>query len=165
MKTFFIVLLFFLAAVLEIAAVPFLSFGGANLNLVLVLFLLFTVFKTFKKTWWQIVLIGLFLDFFSGLPFGTISFSLVFAISIIDWLKRNIFSEVKLWITISLVALGTLLYYFSLTSFSKVLSFWGQGQPISYFHFSFEFFALTLVGIGLNLLAAIVFYKFFSKWA
>jgi len=159
-----IVLILLLAVILEIASLPFLNSSGVSPNLVLVILLLLVILKTFEKTWRWIVLIGLFLDFFSGLPFGSISLSLVLITFIIDWLGRNIFSEVKLWTSLSLVAIGTILYHFFLIGWSNFLAFLGQGESISYFCSSlgqclFSSFGSILIGLGYNLLITlIVFY-------
>lgn len=111
MKKFLIVSIISAAAVIQIAV------GGTGPNLILVLFLAAAVFMGFEKTWWWVVLTGLFLDFFSGLAFGSISLSLALSCFAVDWFNHKVFLEIRLWTTLVLVALGSLIYYFILTVF------------------------------------------------
>ena len=96
MKHFFIILILLLAVILQATAIPFLSIRGATPNLVLILVMTFVVLSGFKKVWFNILLTGLFLDLFSGLPFGLASASLIGAAYFIDWLNNSIFLELKL---------------------------------------------------------------------
>lgn len=102
MKIFLIILTFLLALILQTTAI--------NLNLVLVLVLLLVILKDFKKIWWAVILIGFFMDLFSGIPFGTISLSLVLSSYLIDWFNKTIFSATKFWVIIGLVSIGIFLY-------------------------------------------------------
>ncbi len=102
MKKFLIILIFLLAIILQTTAISF--------NLVLILVLLLVILKDFKKIWWAIILIGFFMDLFSGLPFGTISLSLVLSSYLIDWFNKTIFSATKFWMIIGLVSIGIFLY-------------------------------------------------------
>ncbi len=168
MKKFLFIPILFLIAILEASLAPSFSFLGVSPNLVLVFLLILVILKRFEKVWWVIVLIGLFLDFFSGLPFGTISLSLILTSSIIDLINRSVFSGIKLWISISLVALGTLLYYLFLVILSRLLVSLGSGDSISYFcDFSsqclFSSFSQLMVGIGYNLLVVILIFHGFKK--
>jgi len=102
MKIFLIILTFLLAIILQTTAV--------SLNLVLILVLLLVILKDFKKIWWAIILIGFLMDLFSGIPFGTISLSLVLSSYLIDWFNKTIFSATKFWMIIGLVSIGIFLY-------------------------------------------------------
>lgn len=110
MKIFLVILVLSAAIIIQTTLFPILAKQGISPDLVLVLILFLVILYSFKKVWWLVVLAGLILDFFSGLPFGLISLSLVGAGFSIDWLNRNVFSTVKLWILAVLTILGTWLY-------------------------------------------------------
>ncbi len=150
MKKLIFIPILFLIAILETT--------GFSPNLALVFLLILVILKRFERVWWAIVLIGLFLDFFSGLPFGTISLSLILTSSIINLINKSVFSGIKLWISISLVALGTLLYYLFLVGSSRLLVSLGSGEVASLS----SFFQL-IVGIGYNLVLTIILYYAFKK--
>ncbi len=120
MKSLLIILSLLVAAILQTTLIPFLVILGGAPNLVLVLVLLLVIFKGFRKVWWGVILAGLFLDFFSGLPFGLISLALIAAACLIDWFNKNFFSEIKFWIAALLVFLGTLIYNFFLFSLAEI---------------------------------------------
>lgn len=110
MKTSLIILALLLSVILQTSFVPFLSVWGVSPNLILVVVLILVILRSFKETWWQLVLTGLLLDFFSGLPFGLISLSLILTAYLVDWIKKSFSSAMKFWIIASLVISGSLLY-------------------------------------------------------
>ncbi len=110
MKIFLIILTFLLALILQTTTVSFLSFLDVSPNLILILILLLVILKDFKKVWWVVVLMGFFMDLFSGAPFGVISLSLILSSYLIDWLNKTIFSTIKFWMVIGLVGIGVLSY-------------------------------------------------------
>lgn len=114
MKHFFIISFLLLAAILQTTIVPFLSIQGAALNLILIFTLILTLLSGFKAIWPYIFLGGLFLDLFSGLPFGLVTASLIGANYFVDWLGNNIFSRSKFGVKISLIVLGILTFNFFL---------------------------------------------------
>ena len=120
MKVFLIILALLLAVILQTTLLPSLTILGVAPNLVLVLLLVLVIFKGFRKIWLGIVLVGLFLDFFSGLPFGLISLALVATVYLIDWFNKNFFSAIKFWIVASSIVLGTLIYNLFLVSLTKL---------------------------------------------
>jgi len=120
MKTFLIVLGLLLAAILQTSLLPFLALRGIIPNLVLVLILLLVIFKNFKEVWWLVILGGLFLDLFSGLPFGLVSLSLLITAYFINWFNRSIFSEAKFWIVLFLIGLASLFYNLVLFGLAKL---------------------------------------------
>jgi rod shape-determining protein MreD len=120
MKSFLIILALLLAAILQTTIVPFLAITEVGPNLVLVLVLLLVIFKSFKERWPVIVLAGLFLDLFSGLPFGLISLTLVSTVYLIDWLNKNVFLLIKFWVIAGLIILATLVYNLLLLNLSRV---------------------------------------------
>ncbi len=147
MKKLLILLFILAAAILQVII------GKTGPNLILVLFLIFTIFKGFERTWGSIVLIGLFLDFFSGLLFGSITLSLIISCFIIDWFNHKVFLEVKLWTSLILVALGSLIYYFIL-----VISYFSLNS-----HYLFSSFFVFLMALLYNLLFAIIIFYVVKK--
>ncbi len=122
MKIFLIIIGLLIGVILQTTLIPFLSVMGASPNLILVLILILVIFKKFEKMWWAIVSAGLLLDLFFGLPFGLTSLSLVTVAFLIDWLHRNVFSEIKLWISIGLIGSASLAYNILLIILGKLLS-------------------------------------------
>ena len=147
MQTFLIILFFLLAVIFQTALVPFLAVSGIVPNLVLVLVLVLVILKSFRKIWWSVLLAALCLDAFSGLPFGLISLSLVGTVYLVDLFNKNIFSAVKLWITVSLIIMGSLLYHLFLIGLTGLFSF-----EIA---FSIRYLFIELL---YNLLIAIIFF-------
>lgn len=150
-----------LALILQTTALPFLSVFSASPNLVLVLVLILVIFMSFKKVWWAVVLIGFFMDLFSGLPFGLISLGLVLSSCLIEWLNRSIFSAIKFWVVICLVGAGILTYNLILICLSKLFILFGiEGLAFLYFRGSFfDLLIRMMVEIIYNSLIAIfVFY-------
>jgi len=151
-KTFLIILALLLAVVLQTSLLPFLAVLEVTPNLVLVLVLLLIIFRGFGKVWVGLVSAGLFLDFFSGLPFGLISLSLVIAAALVDWFNKNFFSAIKFWIVAILIALGTLIYDFFLISLTKIF----QVEVT----IAIEYLALE---VAYNLLVAVIFFYGIKK--
>ena len=87
----------------------------------IILILLWVILKSFKKVWIGVLLIGLFLDFFSGLPFGLISLSLVTTAFLIDWFNKKVFSQINFWVIAVLIGLGNLIYYLLLWGLKSIL--------------------------------------------
>ena len=120
MKSFLIILALLLAAILQITLVPFLAFKGVSPNLVLLLISFLVIFKGFQQSWWLVILAGLFLDLFSGLPFGLISLSLLVTVYLIDLFNRNVFSVVRFWVMTILIISATLIYDLLLFGLSRI---------------------------------------------
>jgi len=164
MKTFFIVLSFILAIILQTSSIPFLTISKISPDLVLVLILLLVILKKFEKVWWIVVIVSLLLDLFSSLPFGLISFSLVITVYLIGLFNRNMFSAVKFWITMVLVVLATLTYNLVLIILSQLFILVKISPPVSYFcglslNCWLDFMLSLAVATIYNLLmAAILFY-------
>jgi len=120
MKTFLTILGLLAAAILQTSLLPFLALGEVVPNLVLVLIGLLVIFKDFRKVWGLVVLGSLFLDLFSGLPFGLISLSLVVTAYCLSQFKRSLFSEIKFWIVLFLIGLASLFYNLVLTGLGEL---------------------------------------------
>jgi len=120
MKTFIVILGLLLAAILQTSLLSFLAFREVAPNLVLVLISLLVIFKDFRKVWWLVILGSLFLDLFSGLPFGLISLSLVVTAYCLSQFKQSLFSEAKFWIVLFLVGLAGLFYNLVLTGLGEL---------------------------------------------
>lgn len=152
MRHFLIIFILVLAVILQTTIVPFLSIQGATPNLILVFALILTLLGGFKAVWFYVFLGGLFLDIFSGLPFGLISISLVGASYFIDWLSNNVFSGLKFSVKIGLLALGFLAFHF----FLNIL--------IRFFHLETVFgFKYLLWSVIYNLVIAILIFNGIKK--
>lgn len=123
MKNILIILGFLLITILQITVVPFFNFNGVVPNLILVLILCLIIFKGFEDQWPWVLLSGVLLDLFSGLPFGLISLSLLSTVYLIDLLNLNFFAITKLWIAEILVILGTIVYDLIIVFLSRLFSF------------------------------------------
>lgn len=123
MKNILIVLGLLLITILQITAVPFINFNGVVPNLILVLILCLIIFTGFKNQWPWVLLAGVLLDLFSGLPFGLISLSLLLTVYLIDLLNLNFFAITKLWITGILIVSGTIIYDLTIVFLSRLFNF------------------------------------------
>lgn len=123
MKYFFVLLSLFLAVILQVSFLPFLSVFGLSLNLVLVLVVFLISQRDFKKYWPAIIFTGLVLDIFSALPFGVISLSLVLTAYFIERLKKDVFGSINLGLVMGLMALGHLFYSLLLMALTKLFQF------------------------------------------
>jgi len=156
MKIFLITLTFLLALILQTTAVSFLSFSDVSPNLILILVLLLIILKDFKNVWWIVVLIGFFIDLFSGTPFGTISLSLVLSSYLIDWLNKIIFSAVKFWMIIALVGIGVLSYNLMLIIFSKFFILIGMDSMMFYYSQG------SFTNLTLRVIIEVIYNSFFA---
>ena len=115
MKSLSIVLILLISIIGQTSFWPSLSIYGASPNLLLI-FILGWVILVFQKDLpdgqklWPIILAGLFLDLFSGLPFGVFSLSFIGFIYLVDWLIKNIFSRINFWSLAFLSFIATLFY-------------------------------------------------------
>jgi cell shape-determining protein MreD len=107
----------------------------------------------------MVILAGLFLDLFSGLPFGLISLSLVGTAYLIDWFNKNVFSGDKFWIVVALIALGSLFYNLILVGLSGLFILVNISQIALYSSiFSLNYLTALFLVIAYNLVIFIFFY-------
>ena len=152
MKHFLIILILLLAVILQTTIVPFLSVQGVTPTLILVCALILTLLRGFRAVWFYIFLGGLFLDIFSGLPFGLISISLIGASYFIDRLGNNVFSELKFSVRIGLIVSGILAFNF----FLNIL--------IGFFHLETMLsFKYLFWSVAYNLIIAILIFNGIKK--
>lgn len=168
MKIFWTVAIFLLALAAQISFSHFFLFWrNAGFNPVLVLVLLLVILKGFKKNWWVVAGIGIFMDFFSGLSFGTVGLSLVLCAFVVDWFNRKVFSEVKAGTAAGLIVLGNLLYSFFLVGAGAALSFIGRTESVSYLCYFkncvLSFSPFLLAGVAANLLLGEIIFYFARK--
>lgn len=156
MKIFLIILSLLLAVILQTTILSVLDISGVSPNLVLVLILTLVIFSSFRKLWWVIVLAGLFLDFFSGLPFGLISLSLATTAFLVDWFSRNVFSTTSFWIRIVLVVLAGLVYNILLIVLIKLFQF---DLALSFKYLLIEFLYNLIIAIIFLYGAKKIFYQ------
>lgn len=119
-KAWQFILFFFLGAALQAAAAPFLSVMKVTPDFVLVLALVCVVIFPYEKVWWLIVAAALLLDLFSGFPFGLVSFSLIIAAYLLNWLSRHIFATIKSGVQMMLIGGGILIYHACLMVLAEV---------------------------------------------
>lgn len=110
MKTFFIYVFFLAVVLIEAAGFPSLFPFGLRPGLVFSLVLSLVLLKSFKQAWSQLLFISVLADFFSGLPFGLLSLSLMTSAFLVDCLNKGIFSVVSFWVMAGFAFLGTFLY-------------------------------------------------------
>jgi len=152
MKIFLIIIALLISVILETTLIPFLALWGVGPNLVLVLVLILVILKKFEKTWWMIVLAGLFLDLLVGLPLGLVSLCLVSAAYFIDWFNRTVFSGLRFWVLGVLIILGSLTYNLLLFGLSMVFG------VDSVFNLGY-----LLLNMAYNLLIGLIFYAGVKK--
>ena len=159
MKSFLIILVLLLVAILQTTLVPFLALHGVTPNLVLVLILFLVIFKSFKEIWWLVILAGLFSDLLSGLPFGLLSLSLLITAYLIDWFNRSVFSGAKIWLVAALIALGSLFYNFILIATAKFFILVNLSQKVIYSNiFSGDYLITLFLVVAYNLVALLFLY-------
>ena len=91
MRYLVLILIFFLAVIIQTSLLPFINIYGVKPNLVLILLLIWAIAKEFKNIWGLIILAGLFLDLFSGLFFGVSMLSLLVTFFFIDLVSQKSF--------------------------------------------------------------------------
>ena len=130
-KSFFFILIFLLAWILQSSFLPLLSPFQTAPNLVLVLILIWRFLKPeqiisegdwpLSKFFLGAGLAGVILDLFSGLPFGLISLSFLGTVYLIDWLTKNVFGRLNFWTFSILVLIATLSYDLFLIGLTKIM--------------------------------------------
>lgn len=152
MRHFFIIFSLLLAVVLQATVVSFLSVRGITPNLALVLIFIFVVLGGFERVWVYVLLTGLFLDLFSGLPFGLFSASLVAATYFINWLRSSISLELKFVGGTGMVVLGVFVFNLFLNILAALLHL----EPV----FNFDFLLWSAL---YNLLITILIFNGIKK--
>jgi len=149
MKKVLFFLFLFLAITLEISFSSSWAIKGNGPDFVLVLILFWIIIDDFKKIWPAIILTGIILDFLSALPFGIISLSLITASYFIDWLKKNVFSQINYLLACLLIIFGVLFYDFFLAGLGWL------------FRLDLSFNLIYLpIELAFNLLIATILYGF-----
>ena len=100
-------------------------FSSFNILLPLNLFLVLLVFITmiFGFNWGFVmsIFIGLCLNLFSALPFGTIIIIYLIVVTVVSFLYKNVFINLSLYTSLLLTFLATLLYQFLILLFNFIL--------------------------------------------
>jgi len=102
--SYLIILIFLILAEL------FLVSSGVRFNLVLIAVLIWFILSNFKESVIWLLVSGFFLDIFSPLPFGVITLSLFFSLSLIHLLSLKVFSQKSLGAVILITVIGSLAY-------------------------------------------------------
>ena len=120
MRYLVLILIFFLAVIIQTSLLPFINIYGVKPNLVLILLLIWAIAKEFKNIWGLIILAGLFLDLFSGLFFGVSMLSLLVTFFLLIWLVKNLFGQINFGILTALIVIATLVYNLLLLALTKL---------------------------------------------
>lgn len=141
-------------AVAQISFISGLPASLNDLNLVLVILTFILGFVSFRLAAWWSLGVGLTLDVFFFLPFGTYLISLILTVVIADFLLDYFFTNRSLYSFLALVALATLAYGLIINFLSLIFfeanKFFFLAEP--------NFWFLTLKQIGLNLLFTVFIY-------
>jgi rod shape-determining protein MreD len=148
MKKVLFFLFLFLAITLEMSFFSFWKIKGPDFVLVLIIF--WIIIDDFERIWPAIILTGIILDFLSALPFGIISLSLITASYFIDWLKKNVFSQINYPLACLLIVFGVLFYDFFLAGLGWLFRL----------NLSFNLIYLP-IELAFNLLTATILYGIF----
>lgn len=121
MKTIFIILIVFLAAMLQATFVPKIAIYGVFPNLMLVLIIFKSIFKDYKKIFLWPLAGGLILDIQTFPPFGVFTLSFLIISFVVSFLSRNIWTHENVGLVVVLITfLGSLLSGFLTAIFAKV---------------------------------------------
>lgn len=158
------ILIIFLIVVFEIIFIRSTSFPFNYLGLILpTVIYLAVIFNLNLALWWSIIA-GFFLDIYSLLPFGAITFALVIAALCIHYLFMNHFTNRSLYSLLFLGFLGTIIYKAVIFGASFLPLLFGKGHQL--FYFNFNLLKITLAAVILNsIFLVIMFYltNLFSK--
>jgi rod shape-determining protein MreD len=101
----------FLLVILGSSLYPYLEIYNTSPNLILILVLIFSILRDYKKNLFWIIFGGLFLDIFSfENPLGLSIFGLLLAGYLASFLRQNIFQKISLS-SISLIGVSVILVY------------------------------------------------------
>ncbi|OGZ34931.1 MAG: rod shape-determining protein MreD [Candidatus Portnoybacteria bacterium RIFCSPLOWO2_01_FULL_43_11] len=169
MKSLSIVLILLISVISQTSFWPALGIYGAAPNLVLV-FILAWVILVFQKDlsdsrkFWPIILAGLLLDLFSGLPFGVFSLSFIGLTYLVDWLIKNIFSRINFGSLVLLSLAATLFYNLILIILIRLfipisvlfgsISFKDGSWPVN----PYSFYSILLEAVYNTILITLIFY-------
>jgi hypothetical protein len=140
--------------VVQIALISGLPGMARNLNLVLVTLIFILGFSNFNFAAYWTLGIGLLLEIFSFLPFGTYLLSLSLTIIIANFLLNYSFTNRSLYSFLALTAIASVVYEFIINSF--ILFFIEINFTAS--HIAANFLISMLKQIGLNLIFTFFIY-------
>lgn len=152
------ILLVLFVIIFQISFISNFDLLRTKINFILILLTFFTLLFNFQQTLFWGVFSGYFLDYYSSLPFGLISLSLLVSIVIIYFLFENYFTNRSLVTLVLLIASATLAFHLSLTFFSYIFSVFGWLD----FHFTVEQTITILIQIFLNALIAVFIYIIYT---
>ncbi|HEB01533.1 MAG TPA: rod shape-determining protein MreD [Candidatus Portnoybacteria bacterium] len=135
------ILILFLAAVLETTFIPHLAIWGVEPSLVLIIVLSWSILANGKKALTWALLGGLFLDLFSGLPFGVFTLSFVIVAYLTNLVAYNILDKANLLVVSSIGLIGTITANLLMRLFLKLANL----VHLSSLTIEFNFFRLVLL--------------------
>jgi len=154
MRFILIILLLFLAILLQTTLLTHLSIFGVLPNLVLIIIILVSLTNNWQKSLISALVGGLLLDLFSGLPLGTFSLSLVIISFIFNFAKFYLFTRINFLVILTAIITGTIFYELLVISLTKFMSL----VSLSHIYLKYNLLYLMPVEIIYNLISVIVFY-------
>ncbi len=148
-----IILIISLGAV-QISLISGLPGPAGNLNMVLVVLIFILGFSNVDFAVWWSVGIGLVLETFSFLPFGTYLFSLSLTVMIANFLLNYFFTNRSLYSFLALTGLATVIYKLIISFLTFIFIEVNSAAAI----IDGNFWASLLKQIGLNLLFTFLIY-------
>ncbi len=126
----------------------------SSLNLIFCIVLFITVMIGYEKGLIWAFFCGLFLSFYSAMPYGATLLSLVLSVIITDILYKNFFTNRSLYSLAILGFIGTLVYNFILLIYISIFTIFG-------FSFSFAFYDIKLLYLWQPLMNVIILWTIF----
>lgn len=163
MKIFLYVLVFFLVAVLQTTVFSYFAVREVVPNLILVIVLVNALWKGFGEVLPMAIFGGLFLDFFSGHPFGVAVLALLTTALLVNFIAHNILERKNFWVWAIEGLAGIFLYgifFFCFLKIGSLFHFW-----LSPVKLGSAFFKEAVLGVLYNfvfLLAGLSFWRKFN---
>lgn len=150
MKWIIYTVILLLLLILQLAIAELNLFPSAP-NLILVYLAVLMFYIPIKDAAWLTIASGLFLDFFSGLPDGIITFSLVGAVLLAYYLSQMVFTEqLSTFLILFYTIIGSIIFFLLIILSNYILGFVNVGREIN-----FEY--LFTVKLGSDVIFNLVF--------
>ena len=143
---------------IQISFISNFDFWRTKLNLVLILLIFFVLLLNFQPTILWGLFCGYILDYYSSLPFGVITLSLVISLIAVYVLFNNYFTNRSLLTLVILTASGTIFFHILILLFSYFVSIFGVIQ----WQFSVVNIWSIIMQIVFNVLVASVCYFIYT---
>lgn len=154
MKFILIILLLFLAILLQTTLLTHLSIFGVLPNLILIIIILISLTNNWQKSLVSALFGGLLLDLFSGWPLGPFSLSSAIISLILNFAKFYLFTRINFLVILVAIISGTIFYDLLVIFLIKFMSLIG----LSYISLKYNLLYLMPIEIIYNLISVMVFY-------